>query len=1256
MEISIKIKDSEYVLPDGITLIGRKEADIIVASGKVSGTHARFIREGDKVFIEDLGSRNGTFVNGRRIEDKQELTKGDTLKFGDAECSLVFPPSAAAPTPKPAAKAAAASPAAVKERQDRAARQKESRMIKNLVAAAIVVVIAFVAYSMISNYVPPELEAIRIELDRMEPLIKAMKPQGDQDKNRGLLDELDGHRSYLTLDIPENYGEEYRRARRLLKQLETLAGKLLQENNRLAAQGQTAERLAELEDRFNTHKDTYDDLVALARETGAFANAVMAGELSSKAADLDRRVNARLLVLAREALDKAVLEIDAAVNNQEFQAALTRLDTARSFPYPAAMAEEVSRLTDREQEIRKAGEKYFDRVLAEARRKLDNEQYDQARAMVEEAHMLVGFDSLNTRRDKLLAEIETVRKTKLEAARRLVAARVVKAEKLFAERKFGEAFAIYDEAVGKITNADLKKELSRKHLESKVYMLALDEVIAMLTEAGEFDLSKLGEMSGLLKKAARGGCEVASGETTISMHWKAFNPAEFIVLMKTTADRSKVHAALVCGLEGFKAGRAKAAGEWIARARLMSSTAVDEFEPVYAALLEALQEQYRKEREARLAKAEAEPDKPDAIRTRRQGKRRLTLPGPGGAVYAIARPRLFMRADKLRGTDIPNKAEFMKLASKGRRAKLKGLAMRNGTTAADLAGKYIFSKDKAAADRAIAMLQRPGGGFGWYNTSRWLVPYAIAYDWLYDYPGFTPDKKAAARKVLVRGLEDCMSWTDTGGRHIASNCFWIPYAGAIASAIALYGEEPIAKSKFKILEKFLNDDVPPIFHELNGTWPEGWSYYVESLEWLTTSLEMFRSFTGRDLWRLKYKDDYPYLQFARGFLWGTRGDHTFIRYGDTVGGQKASTAYHVAFFIQACIRSTQDGELMWWLNEVERVMGTNAYTNSAGESPYLYHGMCYALSGNGPKPVKPKGLSIAMGYRSQGTMIMRSGWDRNAAFISFRCGDYLGPGHSDFDNGHFDVFAGKGLLIDSGQYASIGSPHYTNYHKAAIAHNVILAGEPGPNGDEGGQRYIRRGTLHTVNDMVSAGNAETGTILAFEDNGGYVYAAGDVSRAYNKGLSKWTRELVYIRPNILVVLDRVKAGANTEKRFLLHTVNQPQVRGRGISIDNQGHMEIVSILPQNGKIRVIGGKGKEYWAKGRNWTQGSHASASYDQPGAWRAEIYQEPGSTSTLFLTAMTFGTTRVPCRVALKKGLTISVNGRTIGFGAVAGAVKVK
>ncbi|MBW3539774.1 MAG: SpoIIE family protein phosphatase [Planctomycetes bacterium] len=72
-----------YQLSGEETVIGRlPECSIQLQSNMVSRKHARLIREGDRVFVEDMGSGNGTFVNGQKIENRVELSHDDRLKLG----------------------------------------------------------------------------------------------------------------------------------------------------------------------------------------------------------------------------------------------------------------------------------------------------------------------------------------------------------------------------------------------------------------------------------------------------------------------------------------------------------------------------------------------------------------------------------------------------------------------------------------------------------------------------------------------------------------------------------------------------------------------------------------------------------------------------------------------------------------------------------------------------------------------------------------------------------------------------------------------------------------------------------------------------------------------------------------------------------------------------------------------------------------------------------------------------------------------
>ncbi|MGD9722572.1 MAG: SpoIIE family protein phosphatase [Pirellulales bacterium] len=73
---------------DRIVLGRHPDCDIVLDAASVSRQHAQILRENGAYYIEDLHSRNGTFVNGQLIRGRQALQDGDRLKICDL--SLAF--------------------------------------------------------------------------------------------------------------------------------------------------------------------------------------------------------------------------------------------------------------------------------------------------------------------------------------------------------------------------------------------------------------------------------------------------------------------------------------------------------------------------------------------------------------------------------------------------------------------------------------------------------------------------------------------------------------------------------------------------------------------------------------------------------------------------------------------------------------------------------------------------------------------------------------------------------------------------------------------------------------------------------------------------------------------------------------------------------------------------------------------------------------------------------------------------------------
>ena len=72
------------IVVTGAVIVGRSPgADIVIAASYVSGRHAQFKLMGQNLFVEDLGSTNGTAVNNRMIAAPTSLKNNDVVNVGD---------------------------------------------------------------------------------------------------------------------------------------------------------------------------------------------------------------------------------------------------------------------------------------------------------------------------------------------------------------------------------------------------------------------------------------------------------------------------------------------------------------------------------------------------------------------------------------------------------------------------------------------------------------------------------------------------------------------------------------------------------------------------------------------------------------------------------------------------------------------------------------------------------------------------------------------------------------------------------------------------------------------------------------------------------------------------------------------------------------------------------------------------------------------------------------------------------------------
>jgi predicted component of type VI protein secretion system len=103
-----KMEGKSIPIPLSQFLIGRDpQCHLRPASALISKRHCAVLVRGDRVFVRDFDSTNGTFVNGEAVKGEREVKADDHLKVGPLDFRLVFeapaPVNKPTPVPSPAA-------------------------------------------------------------------------------------------------------------------------------------------------------------------------------------------------------------------------------------------------------------------------------------------------------------------------------------------------------------------------------------------------------------------------------------------------------------------------------------------------------------------------------------------------------------------------------------------------------------------------------------------------------------------------------------------------------------------------------------------------------------------------------------------------------------------------------------------------------------------------------------------------------------------------------------------------------------------------------------------------------------------------------------------------------------------------------------------------------------------------------------------------------------------------------------------------
>lgn len=88
--IRLRSGSREFTLRDGDNIVGRDAtANVRLLADGISRCHARITLVGERLTIEDLGSKNGTFIDGKRLIGARELQNGDEIRVSSELLTVV---------------------------------------------------------------------------------------------------------------------------------------------------------------------------------------------------------------------------------------------------------------------------------------------------------------------------------------------------------------------------------------------------------------------------------------------------------------------------------------------------------------------------------------------------------------------------------------------------------------------------------------------------------------------------------------------------------------------------------------------------------------------------------------------------------------------------------------------------------------------------------------------------------------------------------------------------------------------------------------------------------------------------------------------------------------------------------------------------------------------------------------------------------------------------------------------------------------
>lgn len=420
---------------------------------------------------------------------------------------------------------------------------------------------------------------------------------------------------------------------------------------------------------------------------------------------------------------------------------------------------------------------------------------------------------------------------------------------------------------------------------------------------------------------------------------------------------------------------------------------------------------------------------------------------------------------------------------------------------------YQLTKEAKYGQRAVAiMLVMSGSGAAspsvdsGYIIRNYGLAYGLGYDWCHEL--MTP----AQRTQIYTNANAHIAYWEAGKAFESEPTAGNYYAGYFCAkalcALATYDENPSAPAQWADWHDQMFPAMRDYFakHLAGGGWPEGFGYGPLAISNIVMPLWAVKTATGEDV-----ESAMPFASdCAKYVMHAAWPGAQYIDDRDLLHSGGVPNAMNAGLL--ALLACKVDASLAPAFRSFRKEVG--------GSIDPAWRAVLYAdpISDTAPLDTLP----LSYFAPGMGQMFARSGWDDAATWVSYRGAAYAGyPDAAEqfFDQGSPAIVNGK-------------TPFLLNTWGAMMR-------DPGGDADEsrGMNAGVQQQDLAIWNTFVTDKGGQTSntgatTQTTMLDAGNYVYAkTTGLEQAYRAGVTKWQRELVYLRPGIVIVFDQTADNA-----------------------------------------------------------------------------------------------------------------------------------